>query len=214
MLYRATGNAAYLNDAVAHLQLVTQDTIGWDDVAAIAGGDLCGGFARTAVADATARTVGCARLHEVAIASVSRSNGNPWGMAGYYSWGTTAVNSGGAIAIALDVATGQSSNRAPVVRARDYNVGLNQFGASFIVGYGQPSALHPHHWATVFGQGLPVGAVVGGPASKRQSGRQGFPISNVFSNAAAAYEDNANNYVTSEPALDYTVNTLLLHALS
>ena len=50
-------------------------------------------------------------------------------------------------------------------------------------------------------------------APKRQVHKQGFVVSNVFSTLSATYEDNALDYVTSEPALDYTVNTILLHSL-
>ena len=50
-------------------------------------------------------------------------------------------------------------------------------------------------------------------APKRQVRKQGLVVSNVFSTLSATYEDNALDCVTSEPALDYTVNTILLHSL-
>jgi hypothetical protein len=66
----------------------------------------------------------------------------------------------------------------------------------------------------VFGSGQPIGAVVGGPAPRRVLGAQGFrpggPLRRF--NSGIAYEDRRRDYVTSEPALDYAANTILLLA--
>ena len=97
-------------------------------------------------------------------------------------------------------------------RARDYLLGWNPWGKSLVVGYGPGNARHPHHWASVIGAGLPIGAVVGGPAEKAQIVEQGFTASGALNTADAAYVDVKANYVTSEPALDYTVNSILLLA--
>ena len=82
-------------------------------------------------------------------------------------------------------------------------LGRNPFGSSFVVGYGPGSPIHPHHWASVFGQALPTGAVVGGPAPIDQIRGQGFHVQSPFDSSFASYEDRRADYVTSEPALDY-----------
>ena len=70
--------------------------------------------------------------------------------------------------------------------------------------------------ARVFGDGLPTGAVVGGPAPLPMLKEQGFgkgrsPFAK-FSTGRASYEDRRPNYVNSEPAIDYTAASILLVA--
>ena len=96
--------------------------------------------------------------------------------------------------------------------ARDYLLGRNPFGRSFVVGYGPRAPRDPHHWASVFGEGLPKGAVVGGPAPRSQVRGQGFAPSGHYDSKFATYEDKRRDYVTSEPALDYAASSILLLA--
>ena len=78
----------------------------------------------------------------------------------------------------------------------------------------------PHHWASVFPphRGLPQGAVVGGPAPRdqiiaeaRSSGSSSAARCGAF-NSDIAYEDHRPDYVTSEPAIDYSATAILLLA--
>ena len=96
--------------------------------------------------------------------------------------------------------------------ARDYLLGRNPFGRSFIVVYGRRAARHPHTWASVFGPGIPGGAVVGGPAPRRYVEGQGFSAAGPLNTGFATYVDRLNDYVTAEPALDYAADSILLLA--
>ena len=69
-------------------------------------------------------------------------------------------------------------------RARDYLLGANQWGSSFVVGYGQKAAKKPHHWAKLIGKRKPRGAVVGGPAPRADIAEQGFNVNGKFDSAA------------------------------
>ncbi len=215
MLYRTTGDAAYLNDAVAELQLgAPQYEMGWDDVAGLAGAELCGAIVHAAVTDATAKSVACAELANVVEGARDLATAvGAWSIPTYYSWGQTAVSGGTGSAVVLDHRANPSSSVAIADFARDHLFGRNQWGTSFVVGYGPNAPLHPHHWASTSGAGLPIGAVVGGPANKKEIRSQHFVVKDVFSTARAAYEDRLDDYVTSEPALDYTANSILLLAL-
>ena len=82
----------------------------------------------------------------------------------------------------------------------------------FVVGFGRKAPRHPHHWASVFGSGLPAGAVVGGPAPLEQISEQGFRARGRLQSEFAAYVDQRRNYVTSEPAIDYAASSILLLA--
>jgi hypothetical protein len=215
MLYRATGTASYLTDAGAYLGGAGSGTqgLGWYDTTALAGAEVCGVFGRPAVADLTIRNLGCQKLQASAMAALAIAADNaPWGNPGYYGWGHTGAQGGGGAAIALARRAGVVGATPIAARARDYLLGANQWGSSFVVGYGTKAAKKPHHWAGLLGKARPLGAVVGGPAPRADIAEQGFAVNGKFDTAGAAYQDRAANYVTSEPALDYTVNSILLLA--
>jgi hypothetical protein len=134
-------------------------------------------------------------------------------MPGFFTWGTTAQNgASGALAGLAGCASGLAGGRAVAAGARDYMLGRNPFGRSFVVGYGPLAPSHPHHWASVFGNALPRGAVVGGPAPSGEIRGQGFQADSPFDSRFASYEDRRADYVTSEPALDYAASSILLLA--
>jgi endoglucanase len=134
-------------------------------------------------------------------------------MPGFFNWGTTAQNgASGALAGLAGCAAGLDQGRAVAAGARDYLLGRNPFGRSFVVGYGPRAPIHPHHWASVFGDRLPAGAVVGGPAPIDQIRSQGFQVHDPHNTRFASYEDRRADYVTSEPALDYAASSILLLA--
>jgi hypothetical protein len=215
MLFRVTGTASYLTDASTYLTGAGAGTqgLGWYDTTALAGAEICGVFGRPAVADLTIRALGCQKLQASANAALAiAANQAPWGTPGYYGWGHTGAQGGGGAAIALARRAGVIGATPIPARARDYLLGANQWGTSFVVGYGQKPAKKPHHWANLIAKNRPLGAVVGGPAPRADIAEQGFAVNGKFDTARAAYQDKAANYVTSEPALDYTVNSLLLLA--
>lgn len=150
--------------------------------------------------------LGCAKLREAAQAAADQAGTTAFGTPGPFGWGQTALSNGAGAIAALGGRAGVAAG------ARDWLLGRNPWGASFVVGYGPGAALHPHHWASVAGPGRPVGAVVGGPADLATLRAQGFAPSGPYDTAAAAYEDRRDDYVTSEPALDYTAAGILLLA--
>ena len=98
---------------------------------------------------------------------------------------------------------------------RDWLLGRNPWGASFIVGHGPNAARRPHHWAVAYRPaGQPVGAVVGGPAPRttvnmRKSDFTPAFRERAFNSRQLVYEDNSGNYVNSEPAIDYNAAAIL-----
>ena len=123
---------------------------------------------------------------------------------------------GGAQAALADAAAGFGAGFRIAAGARDYLLGRNAWGASFVAGFGPRSAKHPHHWASVFPphSGLPEGAVVGGPAPRDQVTGEGFKPGGPLHafNSNLVYEDRRADYVTSEPAIDYSAATILMLA--
>jgi hypothetical protein len=185
-----------------------------DDFASFAAADACGALGAPAVFGEPARSLACERLRENGAIAVRQSRRNAFGMPGYFSWGTTAQNgAAGALAALATVAPGGPARGcATAAGARDWLLGRNPHGASFVVGVGAKPARKPHHWAAVFGSAMPHGAVVGGPAPRSELRESGFRADGRFDSAFASYEDRRSNYVTSEPAIDYTASSVLLMA--
>ncbi len=188
-----------------------------DDFASFGEAEVCGAFGgEPSVFGAEARDLACGLLAENGRIAARQAGSNAFGMPGYFSWGTTAQNgAAGALAALATVAPGKGGSCRAAAGARDYLLGRNPYGASFVVGLGPRAPEHPHHWAVVFGGGLPDGAVVGGPAPAGEIKGQGFPVrgrTKKLGSRFATYEDRRANYVTSEPAIDYAASSILLLA--
>jgi hypothetical protein len=104
---------------------------------------------------------------------------------------------------------------------RDYLLGCNPFGVSFLIGAGRRYPRHPHHPLAQLGDLPLVGAVVGGPApldvwqAQRMGGEMGkyaTPDEPGLQSPAAVYHDDAGDWVTNEPALDYSADALFMLA--
>jgi hypothetical protein len=231
-LYRVTGTANYLVDAISYLQrsrALVSDPIYTDSIAPLAAADICGGLGATPLGNKAAQAVACAFLREAAAASEAYSRENAFGPAGYFQWGTTGTSSGGGAQAAMaDDVAGFPAGRLIAAGARDWLLGRNAWGASFVAGFGPHNPRRIHHWAYLFDAGQPIGAVVGGAAPLKQICEQGFgalagPLrafnsgppscSDSIPGSSVAYEDDRDNYVTSEPAIDYAANVILLLAL-
>ena len=231
-LHRVTGAPAYLADAVSYLRRsrpLVYTPLYTDSVAPLAAADVCGGLGAPPFGDATARETACAFLREAAGASLTYSRRNAFAPGGYFQWGTTGTSSGGGAQAAMAAdAAGFAAGRRVAAGARDWLLGRNAWGASFVAGFGPQNPRRIHHWAYLFGPRQPLGAVVGGPAPLAQICEQGFrypsgPLARFNSGprtcageipeSALAYEDARDDYVTSEPAIDYAANVILLLAL-
>jgi endoglucanase len=208
-LWRATGARRFRRQAGFWLRQAGPSPTGyvldWDDVGSLAAAELCGALGGGRAPGAVGIRA-CAALRQASLVTVRSAARDAFGMGGAVTWGTTATDAGGGVVTLL------AGNRPTAAAARDFLLGRNPWGASFMVGYGTASPLHPHHWATSWGT-LPYGAVVGGPARLSLLLKQGFhPTPGPYSVAGRTYEDRTADYVTSEPAIDYTATAVLLAA--
>ena len=155
----------------------------------------------------TASHRSCEILIQSSEIAARNADANAFGMPGFFTWGTTAQNGAAGALAAMQGRCGVGTS------ARDYMLGRNPFGRSFVVGFGRGAARHPHHWASAIApRSQPRGAVVGGPAPIAQIRSQGFDVEGPFDTRFASYEDKRRDYVTSEPALDYAAASILLLA--
>ncbi len=212
MLWRATADPVYLSDARDWLNEIAARPPSWANTGALGFADLCGALGQPAVPDAAIRDFACAKLRAGGrgVERIARRQAFP--VYGEFGFGTTGESGGGAALAGLAARAGVFAAGAALADGgRDWLLGRNQWGASFVVGHGPSAARHPHHWASLQGAGRPVGAVVGGPTTRAiiREQRSGFRFrSRSPFNGRIVYEDNVENYVTSEVSLDYTAGTL------
>ncbi len=212
-LYRAAGDPQDVADAVDWLDGEdASEPLTWDAVGALAAAELCGVAGAPAPSPAAAGA-GCAFLRAAASAAAARARRTALGTPGVLAFGTTATHGGGGTVLALAARAGFPAGASLAADARDWAAGRNPWGRSFIAGVGPRAPRHPHHWATRRGPAVFGGAVVGGPTTRSILREQRLPYRlGPFDGPAGVYEDRVSDYVTSEPALDYTASTVLLHA--
>src|SRR5205823_6280250 len=95
--------------------------------------------------------------------------------------------------------------------------GQNPFGLSFQIGVGRAWPQHPHHSFAATAHVLLEGAIVGGPSAMRGFGQDpkvpqpgpGAPYAR-FSVDALGYDDETENWMVNEPALDFTAPFVFL----
>lgn len=212
-LYRSTGHDRYLSDALRFLAgSQASDVLGYSNMTPFAAADICGRLGQRPLKDVRTALTGCHALGVAGCQALRYAHANAFGQAGYFTWGTTATDAAGGAQAAL---LRRPGTVAAAAGARDYLLGRNPWGASFIAGIGPKSPRRVHTWASVFGDGLPQGAVVGGPAPVKQIHSQHFRPGGTlarFNSSTIAYEDRRVDYVTSEPTIDSAANTILLLA--
>jgi endoglucanase len=212
-LHRASGEPQDLLDALDWLDGVEPaEPPNWDAVGVFAAAELCGAAGAPAPSR-DARAVGCPFLRTAARAFARRARRHVLGTPGFLSFGTTATHAGAGAALALGSAAGFGSGQALAADARDWLLGRNPWGRSFIAGIGPGAPRRPHHWAVRKGAAAFRGAVVGGATTRATLREQELRYrAGRFDGPAGVYEDKVSNYVTSEAAIDYAASTVLLLA--
>jgi hypothetical protein len=205
-LRRAGGTTQDLLDALSWLRSAEPASpTSWDAVGALAAADLCGAAGARAPS-IEARRAGCSFLRRAASFSARRARRHALGTVGVLDFGTTAMQGGAGAVLAM---AGEEEIAAD---ARDWMLGRNPWGASFVAGVGPQPPERMHHWAAPRPAVL-RGAVVGGPTSAAVLRRRGLPYTpNDWDGPAGVYEDRGLNYVTSEPAINYVASAVLLFA--
>ena len=229
-LHRATGQGAYLDDAGAFLRAVDveQGLSPYWYVGPLAAADLCGGLGRPAVARADVHDLACDGLRRSAESAAFAAGQTAFGSPGGFYFGWIQGHTGNAaLAAAAERAAAFEGGRALAVEARDYLLGRNPWGASFVVGPEDNAPHVPYHAVGLKGDPVELGSglVVGGPAVASQ-----FPDFGITPNPGdrfAAYdptydndlyrgkvvfEDQPGNFINGEVGVAYSSPTVLLLA--
>lgn len=121
------------------------------------------------------------------------------------SWGTNVTLLGVTLQNILYKNLMKKSYDSLSVYSRDYILGRNPWGISFINGYGKVSSKNFHHQIGYLEGSLP-GGFAAGPASKEFIDKQKIPyekndLYDTFQTNDNYYRDDRNDYITNEPTL-------------
>lgn len=158
------------------------------------------------------------------------SASNPYGIGTPYIWGTAEAAAGVAITCQVYARlSGKHEFTEVARRQRDFILGCNPFGLCCLIGAGTRYPLFPHHQIANLRNIELTGAIVGGPSDFKTYQDQHISDSDVefstqspsppplpqdTSHNVGVYHDVVEDYVTNEPANDYTAKFLLLAAFS
>lgn len=152
---------------------------------------------------------------------------NPYCLGTPYIWGTAEAAAGAAITSLMYAKLSGEKEYVDLARCqRDFILGCNPFGLSCVIGAGTRYPLFPHHQIANIRNVELSGAVVGGPASvtifqnekismegvEFSSQMEGPVLAEDLPDEIGVYHDCVQDYVTNEPANDYTAKFLLLTA--
>ena len=219
-LWRATDKVSYRNDALARLRSVTRNgDRGWRvamdgyEMAGLPAAELCGVLGGPAPQSDKVRKRACRILRAGGGDAMFNADSNAFGRAGPITWASVRQNQSGSLMALLSGRAGLPGAHTASLRALGWFLGANPWGVRFQAGYG---VVHPYHWAQLQGQGIPRGAVVGGPASREviDENYAGPPITlGPYDTDDSVYRDVADDYVTNEVGINYSAGSVLLLAL-
>ncbi len=206
-LYKATKKTEYLHYAKMNLKKLTGNEIGWGNTDFLA-------YASCLRADIDPEY--CKnKMKRILEDKEAKINNDVYYLSSGYTWGTTALFTGDAQkAIMYYYLTLDSTYLNIATAERDYLLGRNNWGVSFVVGVGTVYPVNAHSQIDSLCC-LQNGAVVGGPAVK-SSWLRTFPDLKIeydkFNKFQTniIYHDNRQDYYCNEAALDYTVPSVFL----
>ena len=133
-----------------------------------------------------------------------------------YTWGTTTSLLGAALqAILFKSLTGSKQFDSLIILQRDYILGRNPWGLSFINGIGEKYPEHIHSQIAFFNKGNLPGALSAGGApvsiiNEYEIARSDSSFS-LFNSQSAAYFDDWNNYITNEATIFGNATALFVY---
>ncbi|MGA9294553.1 MAG: glycoside hydrolase family 9 protein [Ignavibacteriaceae bacterium] len=206
-LYHSTKKEEYFNYVEKNLKKLNGDDIGWGNVDFLA---------YAACSKAGIETDYCNKIMKAILEKKEiKIKNDAFYLSSGYTWGTTALFTGDAQkAIMYYYLTSDKSFLHIATNERDYLLGRNNWGVSFVCGVGTNYPLNGHSQIDSLCC-MQKGAVVGGPAEK-SSWLKEFPDLNINNDkykmfqSNIVYHDNRQDYYCNEAALDYTSPSVFL----
>ena len=144
------------------------------------------------------------------------SDDNIFSVAVSDTWGTNSANLGVALqAILWQDLTGDSTFADLAISQRDYILGKNPWGISFIYNIGSESTKHFHSQVAYFNNGKLTGAVSAGPISRSKLNQYNIEYETLdkydaFQTEESVYKDDRMDYITNEPTITANATALFV----
>jgi endoglucanase len=206
-LYKTTKKTEYLNYAETNLKKLTGSEIGWGNTDYLA---------YAACFKAGIDPEFCkSKMKNILEKIEEKIKNDVYYLSSGYTWGTTALFTGDAQkAIMYYYLTSDPEYLNIAADERDYLLGRNNWGVSFVTGLGFDSPKFGH--SQIDSLCCPQnGAVVGGPAEIK-SWKRTFPSLQIKNDrfslfqSSIIYYDNRQDYYCNEAALDYTAPSVFI----
>lgn len=147
--------------------------------------------------------------------SINHSNKKTFSEALDYSWGTTNAFLGIVLqGILYKKLTNSTEFDSLIIFQRDYLLGRNPWGVSFIYNIGQNSVKNLHSQIAFFNGGYLPGGVSAGPAPKSLLNKYKILRSNfsttAFNSDESEFYDDKNDYICNEPTISTNATALFV----
>ena len=203
-MYKASGEASYLSDAIACSSLAGSSWgwFDWGNIQSLAHYELY------PYADFATQSQLQAYLQQDLNSNLGVALSNPFRVSTSYGWGSAAVMTGTVIMCNFHkkLFPEDSSYDALGNEVRDYLLGRNQWGVSWVTGLGDNYARDPHSQvADITGSEIP-GTCPGGPMSQTAWSGMGISLRDPdeyssFQSGTAVYHDDVNDWATNEATI-------------
>lgn len=204
-LYKATGTASYLADASAWAPSVSSGW-GWTSWGVF---NFYAHYALYPEASGALKAQLQQFMQQDMNGHQGYANADLFGSGADYIWGSMAINTAGILnGYLYKKLFNETTYDALVAGMRDYLLGRNQWGVSFIVGMGENYPRKPHHQIANLRSEDIAGMTIGGPVSQSNwntYGAQKPPPAqddyDVFQSSTAVFYDYTYDYSTNEPTI-------------
>ncbi|WP_290662824.1 glycoside hydrolase family 9 protein [Ignavibacterium sp.] len=203
-LFKSTGNAKYLQIALGYGKGVAENNWwSWGDFNALV-------FYKLAEYDPEY----IAKLRSILNYYQNNSNSNLFGESHPHNWGTTHSLAGVVLSsILYKRFTGSNEFDQLASVNRDYILGRNPWGISFIYNIGKKFPQRIHHQIAFFNDGYIPGAMVAGPVPDSLFIKHNFSINSDYLKEfsySSVYSDDYDNYLTNEPTISSNATSLFI----
>lgn len=212
-LFMTAGSEVYLGYARRHLRELKGDDIGWN------GSDFLAFAAsfRAGIEPEFTRQ----RMAEILTSRNTQAERQVFFLSSGYAWGTSALLTADAQkALMYYYLTEERTFLDLAVSQRDYLLGRNNWGTTFVIGLGPVYPMKAHSQLNDL-VGLQPGGIVGGPARREHwretmTNQWAFPEGKVENDRFAPFQgdvvyfDDQRDYYTNEVALDYAAPSVFI----